>query len=261
MKFEIKRWWDEKILFSVDLEVKFESESYYVQLGAAVKLAVAAGASLDGANLDGARLDGASLDGASLDGANLDGARLDGARLDGASLDGASLVRASLVRARLDGASLDGANLVRASLVRARLDGASLDGARLDGASLDGANLRSIQTDFFDVLIRARDEVPALLAALRDGRVDGSTYEGECACLVGTIAKVRGAHYHNLGNGLEPDSDRPIERWFMGIRKGNTPQNNQLAKITEGWIEEFLSLTAMPPANEPPNVRAHGEEA
>ena len=152
--------------------------------------------------------------------------------LDGASLDGA----------RLDGARLDGASLVGASLDGARLDGARLVGARLDGARLDGASLRSIKADFFLVLLGARAEVPALLSALREGRVDGSTYTGECACLVGTIANVRKVAVETL----ERDVSRPAERWFTGIRRGDTPATNQLAKIAEGWIVEFLDIMAAP---------------
>ena len=148
------------------------------------------------------------------------------------SLDGASL----------DGARLDGASLVGASLVGASLDGARLDGARLDGARLDGASLRSIKADFFLVLLGARAEVPALLSALREGRIDGSTYDGECACLVGTIANVRKVDVETL----ERDVSRPAERWFTGIRRGDTPATNQLAKIAEGWIVEFLDIMAAP---------------
>ena len=150
---------------------------------------------------------------------------------DGASLDGASLVGASLVGASLDGASLDGA---------------SLDGASLVGASLDERSLRSIRADLFDVLLRAQAEVPTLLEKLRVGKIDGSVYEGDCACLAGTIANARCVSHQTLDF---IDASRPIERWFTGIAPGNTPENNTIAKITEGWIVEFQGLMA--PAAEP----------
>ena len=218
IKIPFLPWWGK-----ADLEIEIPDDTKErFRIRAAVEIAVGRKLSLDGASLDGARLDGASLVGASLVGASLDGARLDGARLDGARLDGASLV----------GASLDGA----------RLDGARLVGARLDGARLDGASLRSIKADFFLVLLGARAEVPALLSALREGRVDGSTYTGECACLVGTIANVRKVAVETL----ERDVSRPAERWFTGIRRGDTPATNQLAKIAEGWIVEFLDIMAAP---------------
>ena len=172
-----------------------------------------------------------NLDGASLVGANLVGANLDGASLVGANLDGAYLVGANLVGANLDGASLVGANLVRANL-----DGASLVGANLDGASLD-----SIRNDFWDVLIRARHEIPELRKHLVEGKVDGSVYEGECACLVGTIANIKHCKYDEI-KALKPDSTRPIECFFMGIKTGDTPETNQISKIVVGWIDEFESL-------------------
>ncbi|MEJ0095132.1 MAG: pentapeptide repeat-containing protein [Methylocella sp.] len=124
----------------------------------------------------------------------------------------------------------------------ASLVGASLDGANLRGVNLRGANLRSVRADLYDILLRAIPEVPALLTALREGRVNGSTYEGECACLVGTIANVRQVYYDTLGLA---DSSRPVERWFLGINKGDTPENSQIAKITEGMIVEFMDLVGL----------------
>ena len=85
-------------------------------------------------------------------------------------------------------------------------------------------------------------EATSLKQALIDGKVNGSQYEGECACLVGTIANIRHEKYTELGNGLVPNSSRPAERWFMGINKGDTPENNQISKITVEWINEFKQL-------------------
>lgn len=141
----------------------------------------------------------------------------DGRRL---ILDGANLVDASLV-----GASLDGASLVRASLV----------GARLDGASLVGASLDAIRDDIYRVLGEAPDEVPYLLLALRTGQIDGSTYEGECACLVGTLQRACGTR-----RTVTRDGNRPAERWFLAIRPGDTPARSQIARITEGWVVAWL---------------------
>jgi len=142
--------------------------------------------------------------------------------------DGDLALKLAVEAAVAAGASLDGASL----------DGASLDGARLDGASLDGARLDHIKHDLWAVLLHAQPEVDGLVAALKEGRVDGSAYEGDCACLVGTLAKVRGCSYAELS----PDSNRPAERWFLGIAKGDTPENNQIVAITLEWIEEFKPL-------------------
>ena len=140
-------------------------------------------------------------------------------------------------------ADLTGAVLTDAVLTGAVLTGADLTGADLTGAvDIPSIALRPIRTDFFDVLLRARAEVPALLRALREGRIDGSTYLGACACLAGTISNLRGCSIEDLGFA---DSGRPIERWFMAIQPGNTPENHQVAKITEGWIVEFMTIAGI----------------
>ena len=199
-------------------------------------------ADLRDADLRAADLRAAHLRDANLRDANLRGANLRGADLRGANLRAAHLRGADLSGANLCDADLRGANLCDADLSGADLSGADLIGADLSGANLRDANLRAFKVDFFDVLLRATGEVAGLRAALVAGRVDGSTYEGECACLVGTIAHVRNSQYNALGNGLKPDSDRPIEQWFMSIRKGDTPETNGVSKITVDWLDEFVRL-------------------
>jgi len=165
--------------------------------------------------------------------ADLSGANLSDANLSGANLRGAYLRGADLRGAYLRGANLRGANL----------SGADLRGADLRGAYLRGADLSAIRNDFWDVLLRVPHEVPGLIAALKEGRVDGSTYTGTCACLVGTIANVKHCEYTEVP-GLKPDSERPIERFFLGIGKGETPETNSISKRAVEWAQEFQSLIA-----------------
>ena len=124
----------------------------------------------------------------------------------------------------------------------ANLRGADLRGAYLRGANLRGANLGYFKTDILDILLRAPKEIAGLKQALIDGKVDGSVYEGECACLVGTIANIRGVQYDTLANGIKPNSRRPAEQWFMSIKKGDTPESSSFVKLTVEWIEEYQQL-------------------
>ena len=202
-----------------------------------------AGADLRDAYLAGAYLVDAYLAGANLAGAYLTGAYLADAYLAGAYLAGAYLVDANLVDANLAGAYLAGAYLVDANLTGANLVDAYLAGANLAGADLTDADLTPIRSDLFAVLDSAPNEVAGLLAALEAGKIDGSTYEGECACLVGTIANVRHCTYRDLG-ALKPDSRRPAERWFLAIRPGDAPATSHVARITAEWIREWQAAYA-----------------
>jgi hypothetical protein len=186
---------------------------------------------LTGANLTGACLNGAELTGANLTRACLNGAELTGADLKGANLSGASLSDAFLTFANFYGASLSGANL-RRTLLR---------GANFAEVDLRQANLQDIEEDFYSILEASPSEVPGLMKALIEGKIDGNLYQGECTCLVGTLAKLRGVHYTHLPL-IDPNFSRPAERWFHALVPGNRPSTSQIAKITSEWIEEWAAL-------------------
>lgn len=107
------------------------------------------------------------------------------------------------------------------------------------GSDLRDSDLTPIRDDLWAVLSSAPSEVEGLRQAIIDGKINGSTYTGACACLVGTIANVRGTDHHHLG-ALKPNSGRPAERFFLGIVEGDTPDKSQVAQKALEWIDEWL---------------------
>jgi hypothetical protein len=226
-----------------------------------------AGADLAGANLAGADLAVANLTRAYLARADLGGADLEMADLAGADLEGADLSNANLLNtllgtvfahgANLHGACLVGADLRHAVFNKADLRGADLHGAAvrgicLAGADLVGARLDPFKHDLWVVLSTLPGEVAGLREALIAGRVDGSTYSGACACLLGTMANLRGTGGEDLAAcGLERDAFRPIERFFLPIRPGDTPGTDEFVRLAVAWIDEWLGRigTAYVPRN------------
>ncbi len=176
-----------------------------------------------------ANLRDADLYDADLRGANLRGADLYGANLRRADLYGADLRGADLRRADLYGADLRGADLRDADLYDADLRGADLRGADLEKLPKDYINQCS--RDILFILNCLKPEVPALKKMLIEGKVDGSQYEGDCACLIGSLANADGGMdkvcaaipfyekgTHNMG-----------ESFFLNIKKGDTPETNSFS--------------------------------
>jgi hypothetical protein len=188
----------------------------------------------------GADLTEADLTGADLTGANLTGANLRGANLRGADLTEADLTEADLREADLTGADLTEADLTGADLTEADLTGANLTGANLTGANLRGANLTPIRDDLWAVLCASPHEVLALRQSLVEGRINGSSYEGDCACLVGTLANARHCTYEEIP-GLQPDSSRPAECFFSCIKIGDTPATSQFSQLALEWVDQWLA--------------------
>ncbi|MEQ1523378.1 MAG: hypothetical protein ABL936_19105, partial [Aestuariivirga sp.] len=97
------------------------------------------------------------------------------------------------------------------------------------------------KADLWMTLTFNRSEVPALIDALKTGRIDGSQYEGECSCLKGTIATAKKVDYRTLA----PNSSDPAECWFMNIKEGDTPETNLSSQLAVEWIEEWCALNSV----------------
>lgn len=92
--------------------------------------------------------------------------------------------------------------------------------------------------DILYILNYLKQEVPFLKEKLLAGEVDGSQYAGECACLVGTLAKADKIDSNE--NDVEKlcsiipfykkGLHNPGEQWFLNIRKGETPTDNGFSK-------------------------------
>ena len=220
MKIEIKSRWTNSVLFSFECSTVRE----------AVVEAVKNDADLSDADLRDADLSDANLRDAYLSDANLRDADLSDANLRGAYLRGADL---------------SGADLRDADLSGAYLSGAYLSDANLSDANLRGANMEPIRADFYNVLSHAPSEVPALIEALNSGKVNGSTYtDGACGCLIGTLAIASGRDPIKSDcdavHGLEGNASRPIEVFFLNIKKGDTPETNPFSRIARDWAQEWL---------------------
>ncbi|SFH98451.1 pentapeptide repeat-containing protein [Planctomicrobium piriforme] len=251
MSIEILNRWTNAVLYRSDLTDVSAAVQKAVKDGANLTRANLYGANLTRANLTRANLTRANLTRANLTRANLYGANLYGANLDGANLYGANLYGANLYGANLDGANLYGANLTRANLYGANLYGANLYGANLDGANLyganlDGANLDHIRQDLILAILQLPDEIPFLRQAIVDGKIDGSTYSGECACLAGTMAHACHLPWDEFESlkKMPINASSPRELWFTNLKPGDTPETSEVAKITLQWVDEALLLVS-----------------
>jgi hypothetical protein len=153
---------------------------------------------------------------------------------------GADLSYADLSHADLSHADLSHADLSYADLRDANLRGANLRGANLRDANLRDADLEKLPTayinecsrDILFILEHLKSEVPGLKKALLEGRVDGSQYEGKCACLIGTLGNVDGG-VEKVCEAIpfyEKGTHNPGESFFLNICEGDTPETNSFSK-------------------------------
>ena len=89
-------------------------------------------------------------------------------------------------------------------------------------------------------MLALKNEVKFLKEELIAGHINGSSYTGNCACFIGTIAKGSQCDYQSLL--VKPDINSHTERWFISIKTGDTPENSLFAKQTLEWIKEFENL-------------------
>jgi hypothetical protein len=233
-----------------DDKILFEHSCLNNTMVKTIKAAALQNVSLENANLSYLDLknmniayEKINLSHANLTGSDLTGSYLSGINLEDAFLDKTILKDTGLAYAELSYASFDNAFLVGTDLTGARLNHASFSNAYLNDVDLtditfEGADLTPIKNDFFRILLRAIPEIPNLVKALIDGKIDGSIYEGYCACLCGTLEKSK--NYKIKENvHIERNSDSPIERFFMNIHPGDNTENSEYVKQVFRWLIEF----------------------
>ncbi|GFP29034.1 hypothetical protein HKBW3S33_02450, partial [Candidatus Hakubella thermalkaliphila] len=97
--------------------------------------------------------------------------------------------------------------------------------------------------DMLFVFEHLKAELPALRELLIEGRIDGTQYEGECACLIGSLAKIGGgiAKVCKAIPFYEKGLHNPGEQWFYQIAVGDTPANSFFAKHAVELIDIVLA--------------------
>lgn len=147
------------------------------------------------------------------------------------------------IKETLEEAVEQGANLRYANLGGADLGGADLRYANLGGAkSIPQSYINLCSRDMLFIFEHLKAELPGLKKALLEGRVDGSQYEGECACLIGTLGNVNGGvdKVCSMIPFYEKGLENYGEQWFYQIREGDTPDNSFFAKHALELVNSVL---------------------
>jgi len=139
------------------------------------------------------------------------------------------------------------ADTIKEAVVEANLYGANLYGANLYGANLRGANLYGADTlwqfpkDFIfqcsrDILFifqQLKSELPKFKDLLIKGKINGSQYTGTCACLCGSFANLKNQDVDQVCKDFIPFYEKGTqnmgETWFLNIKEGDTPENNEFS--------------------------------
>src|SRR3990167_6550450 len=260
----VSRWDTTRVIFECEAD----------SLRAALEQAVVKEVCLRDSNLRGSDLSGSDLSGSDLRdsdfrdsnlrdsnfrGSDLRGSNFRGSDLRGSNFRDSNLRDSDLRDSDFSGSDLRGSDLRDSDFSDSNFRDSDLSGSDLSGSNfrgsdlrdsdfsvsdLRGSNLTPIRDDLWAVLSASPSEVDGLRAAIAEGRISGSSYEGDCACLVGTIAKVCHKKYDELPN-LKPNSNRPAERFFLAIKVGDTPETNQFSRLPlelgEAWLWDVKS--------------------
>lgn len=181
----------------------------------------------------------------------LDEALFIGKKLTGTDFNNARLIHAWFDKADVSRCDFSFANLKYARFIGscvkdAVFTGADLSGCNFHGCVLADADLADIKSEFMCQLSKVPESAEVLLTAVNDGLIGftgDSVMEPDPIGLVGFMADVRGDYIVNMEHkfGMSASSKAIINGWFMGIKYGDTPQNNQVAEITANWISDFIN--------------------
>lgn len=120
------------------------------------------------------------------------------------------------------------------------------------------AFLNEASREMLFIFEHLKPELPALREQLLAGQINGTQYEGECACLIGSLAKgvaikddpdtdtteAMGDFINQVCESIpyyEKGLHNVSEQWFYQIREGDTPDNNEFAAHALKLIDQVLA--------------------
>jgi len=223
IKFDVLNRFSGEIQFTAEIDCA-DSEPHCWKLRLAVQWAIKTGADLSDTDLSGADLSYTDLSYTDL---------------SDADLSYTDLSYTDLSYTDLSDTDLSGANLRRTNLYCADLRRADLNYAKLSGANLSGA-----KEDFLREVLKMPGELEFLRDAIRNGKINGSVYDGECACLAWTLSKATGKSRSIFKDDspIEIDASSTLARFFMGIAEGDTPETNPISAIALEWTNKAISI-------------------
>jgi hypothetical protein len=122
--------------------------------------------------------------------------------------------------------------------------------ANLRDADLYGADLAKLPTDYINQCSRdmlfifqcLKPELAEFRKKLIAGEIDGTQYEGDCACLIGTMGKLDGgiSKVCKTISFYEKGTHNGGEAWFLNIHKNDTPENNEFSKHALLLVDQVL---------------------
>lgn len=110
---------------------------------------------------------------------------------------------------------------------------------------------KDAREDLRAVLETSPKQATGLLAAIEEGRIEGASYYGTCACLIGTLAGLKRPLSEEASQDVNerrdwltavraPDMYTPAESWFWEIATGDTPKTNTYSAKAALWVQEWL---------------------
>ena len=165
----------------------------------------------------GSQFADATFDKGHFENCSFDGCRFYRCRFQGSQFIGCNFTGTVFVESDLDYACFNDCDFSDCVFDRCDFVASNFNSCAFDRVSF--AEEADVRRDFEGLLTGWADEVPGLIAAFKNGLIDGCGHDGECVDLMATLHRLRGKKYKPSFSEVPS----PAELWLQSIAKGDKP--------------------------------------